>query len=90
MLTICDDPQNHRECKVVGLCGDCKHWDRSRTDNGTGICAAIPHLGSMVYDHKVALSDRHDLKAGTRDLTNDDSELITKADFGCVIFEPKP
>lgn len=74
-------------------CGSCKHWCENvgplanrypRQTPNESFCLARAHLGN----------DRPYVRAWTERLTDEQNEqfqeLLTSADFGCVLWEAKP
>jgi hypothetical protein len=65
---------------VAGRCGGCKNW----TDIGRfGICEVINFYGQS---HEIANGDS---AVAVRIAFTDDGSLLTRADFGCVLFAAK-
>ncbi len=76
-------------------CGTCRHWGvdlrNSRQDTLAGWvdqkrCYRIADSSEHVFDNEHVLDDE---PAYTQDGSGYFSALLTKPDFGCVLWEPK-
>lgn len=72
----------------MGRCGDCKHWEPPDSDNrfvpNHGTCRAIRS------DEDIDANDDPADLAFASAVEGNQAFLVTRAGFGCVLFEPKP
>ena len=77
----------------MNTCANCSRWKQTDAGyyDGFGGCAAVPqYWESIVLDddgNEVIADEYKDTKAFTQDASDYVSMLLTRPDFGCVMFE---
>ena len=68
----------------MGLCGTCKHWRESSDENEEVFLRYCHVLSSKRNDFNCVTADACAMDDGGRG-----AKFYCKADFGCVLHEPK-
>lgn len=75
--------------EMSGQCKDCRHWEEHKGLN-FGTCRRVERL--LVWDKALRgkAGNSNWFSVGSNSAEEDDEELDTGPDFGCVQFEAKP
>lgn len=75
---------DRRRLRVIGMCGECRHW----VPNFVGIKPTRHHLCKRVR-HVDPMADVYAEKEPAITTADSNSGLMTRAEFGCSLFEQR-